>query len=185
MSIRNLQVIPILLSAALATLLSCTGCAGTVNTERYLLTENCQAEAFAGSYKIAVTLNDNLNDGGMVMQTGPYTQVSATAHRWASPLSEQLSTLLTDELLREGIPADRYTYTVRISAFQGNMAGEGTVTAVFTAEPAAGQSVQAHRYAGTVSTALQADGYAALAEALHTSYLQLCRTFMSELAADR
>lgn len=114
-----------------AALLAAAGCSSEVNFERYSLTQQCAPAAYTNPCGIKLTVSPALSAGGIVLQTGPHTLLSAREHRWAQPLETELIILLNQSLLQlcaaeaglqERIKA--LDIQVLVTAFQGSLSGE-------------------------------------------------------------
>lgn len=183
----------LLLSAALL-----CACSSTVNFERYSLTQQSSALAKSNPFAVRLNLSPELASGGIVMQTGPNTLVSAKEHRWAQPLEHELATLLTQSLLNTfGSAAADGQNTVTtslgkaqaalsplkidalVTTFQGDLKGLASIDFVVTVKDAKERVVLQQEYCGQYP--LQEDGYGELCRVLQQGFMQLSTQFAQEL----
>jgi uncharacterized lipoprotein YmbA len=141
-----------LLSLALSGwILTCAGCAGGSATTRfYLLTPltNADGSDRGATAKTSlavgvrrVTLPDYLDQPQIVTRVGPNQLALAEFDRWASPLANQFTRVLGEDL-RGTIPSDRvvvfpwpqtdqldYEVMVDVAQFEGRLAGDCSLVA--------------------------------------------------------
>lgn len=187
-------------SCIMASTLALAACSSQVNFERYSLTQQCSALAQSNPNDIILTLSPALTTGGIIMQTGPNTLVSAKEHRWAQPLESELTALFNQGLINAAaeaaiasgsdVPSAAQSSStlakalkgksleVYVTAFQGNLLGEGTVTFLTTLKNKDGSIYKRNEYSKTAM--LEDDGYAELCRVLQQSFMDLTKEFAAE-----
>ncbi|MFP1682244.1 membrane integrity-associated transporter subunit PqiC [Alloalcanivorax sp. C16-1] len=116
---------PALALPLLVWVLALAGCAGTPATgERQYLLPSAGQPAAHPALIVRVRVAGYLDQGGLVLETGPTTLTTARQHRWAEPLGAQLERALAQAL--PGDPAG--TLTVRVTRFQGTADGQARVS---------------------------------------------------------
>lgn len=169
-----------LISVLTAALLAAAGCSSEVNFERYSLTQQCTPAAYTNPCGLKVSLSPALSTGGIVLQTGPYTLLSAREHRWAQPLEIELTALLNQSLLtlcaasgdsklQDKIKA--LDIQILVTTFQGSLSGEAALQFHATVKNAKGRE-------------LLSRDYHSLRQQQGAGYSELCRELqlgMSEL----
>lgn len=182
----------------LAAALLCA-CSSTVNFERYSLTQQSSALAKSNPFALRLNLSPELASGGIVMQTGPNTLVSAKEHRWAQPLENELATLLTQSLINtfgSVDAADRQNTVTTglgkaqaalsplkidalVTTFQGDLKGLASIDFVVTVKDEKERVLLQQEYRGQYP--LQDDGYGELCRVLQQGFMQLSTQFAQDL----
>ncbi|MBO8416411.1 MAG: membrane integrity-associated transporter subunit PqiC [Proteobacteria bacterium] len=182
----------------LAAALLCA-CSSTVNFERYSLTQQSSALAKSNPFALRLNLSPELASGGIVMQTGPNTLVSAKEHRWAQPLENELATLLTQSLINTFGSVDaadgQNTVTTGlgkaqaalsplkidalVTTFQGDLKGLASIDFVVTVKDEKERVLLQQEYRGQYP--LQDDGYGELCRVLQQGFMQLSTQFAQDL----
>lgn len=123
-----LPALPVLLlsTVLLSTMLTLTGCAQSpASGEREYLLPSAARPAAVGHLKVRVRVAGYLDQGGLVLQTGPTTLTRARSHRWAEPVGRQLERALSHHLAGQHLAG---TLSVRITRFQGSADGDAHVS---------------------------------------------------------
>ena len=186
-----LQILGTVLLAVSLSLLN--GCSASVNPERYSLIEDLPALASSNPYDLQVRISATLASGGIIMQTSPYTVVSAKNHRWALRLEDQLSALLNHSLLKADQAATQAHHplirdyledkqlNLSVTAFQGTLTGQASIKALLSVKDSSGQTLFTKEQDSLIP--LQADGYPALCQALQQGFTQIRTSFAESLAS--
>lgn len=173
------------------------GCMSSVevNFERYTLTQDVKPEAYLHDYAVKLSLAPILNQGGVVLQTSDVTLRPAKNFRYSTSLSDELSLLVCDELITAKAPKD-LSYEVYVAKFQGTADGQALVTVAFkvraqpkpiTAFTPVTQQGQTPLMPVLMSksyehnSALTADGYSALVQALKANFRAAVQAFARDL----
>lgn len=132
----------------------------------YLLPAAGQAPADAAMPDIQINLAGYLDQGGIVLQSGPVAVRAARQHRWADPLVDQLDRALRYHLSRDGAPAGG-RLTVDVVRFQGDDQGHALVAGNWHYRAADGARKEG-RF--EESRPLDRDGYGALVKQLDAAW---------------
>lgn len=173
------------------------GCmsAAEVNFERYTLTQDVRPEAYLHDYAVKLSLAPILNQGGVVLQTSDVTLRPAKNFRYSTSLSDELSLLVSDELIAAQAPKN-LSYEVYVAKFQGTADGQVLVTVAFKVRkqpkpitaftPVTKQGEmplppvvmsKSYEHNSTIS----ADGYGALVQALKVNFRAAVQAFAQDL----
>lgn len=170
-----------------AGLLSCllmAGCSSDINLERYSLTEDLSAAAYVAPSCLQLRLTPKVNTGGLMVQTGAHTVVSAAQHRWAEPLDLQLTALFTSQLqqdpeLLNSLLKDQLQLKVLVTSLQSNLNGQAQAQLLCTLQDANGKILQQQAFEARVP--LASDGYSALSAALQQAFMEASAQCVAEL----
>ena len=179
--------------------LALSGCmsAGEVNFERFTLTQDVQPEAYLHNYDIKLDLAPILDQGGVVMQMSEVTLRPAKNFRYSSSLSDELSLLLSDELLKAKAPQN-LSYEAFVAKFQGTAEGQALVTVAFKVRKrpdpitpftpinqgkASPQPPELFAQTYEHNSTLTADGYSVLVLALKANFRAAAHSFAQDLKA--
>lgn len=160
--------------------LTLNGCSSdSVNYDRYSLIEDIAPDVFDANYDITLSVNEALNEGGVVLKTSDVTLRSAVNHRWTSDIKEQLAMLLADSLSKYSV-SNRLKIKVHVSKFYGSTSGQTYVN--FNCIVSKGSSkphfVKEYSLNGTQAK----DGYASLVSKLKEDYVSLSDKFAQDLS---
>ncbi len=156
------------------------GCASDTPSQiRYSMVQDLDPQMMSGASNINLQLNPVLDGGGIVLQVSEHSLREARFHRWAEPLSSQLTALVSNTVAQEKFRLKDRTLEVYVSRFQGSEAGKIYVSASFSIVNAQGQTIKtASRQAVTEQ---KSPGYDALVADMRTSFDRLCREAILEL----
>lgn len=171
------------LGLALAILAGCA--TPSSSSSLYVLGDNSTAapdhspQPGAPTLRIApVTTAAYLDQSGIVYQTGPHRVVVAHNHRWASPISKQLTDTLYSTLDQQlsninvvrasDEQQDSYRLRTRIEQFSGHYDGNAHIAGRWTLVAPDGQTLASHAFNRGVP--LKNDGYPALVTSLSSGW---------------
>ena len=101
------------------------GCSSqVVNYDRYSLIEDVSAISIQSNYNVEVSLNEILNQPGIVLKTSDVSLRSANKHLWSSSLRSQLESIFKDVLYKENF-AKNTSFAIYVNKFNGAL--DGTV----------------------------------------------------------
>lgn len=167
-----------LLAGAIAAL-ALFGCStDEVNYDRYSLVEDVAPDVFDAGYDITLSVNEALNEGGVVLKTSEVTLRSAVNHRWTSDIKEQLAMLIADSLNRYSV-SKKLSFKVYISQFYGSTSGE-TFVKFNVNVTKKGKVILSKEYSATSKQ--EHDGYPALVSKLKEDFTGLTEKLAQELS---
>lgn len=132
-----------------------------------------------------------LDQGGIVYRIAPYRVVIANDHRWAAPLTNQLTDTLYNVLgarlnhaavvRTPGRDGAQYTLATRVERFYGSHDGEAHIAGEWQLEGPTGRTLRRGHFSRHV--ALPKDGYPALVASLSAGWQDVASAMAAPIAA--